>query len=52
MFSEGGQELVLPADVCGEDERAQLLLDVLPAEERGAPLRPNIKTTDTRSNVF
>lgn len=35
MFSEGRQELVLPADVCGQDERAQLLFHVLPAEHRG-----------------
>lgn len=32
MFPEGRQELVLPADVCSQDERAQLLFYVLPAE--------------------
>lgn len=32
MFSEGQQEFVLPADVCSQDQRAQLLLHVLPAE--------------------
>jgi len=32
MFSEGRQELVLPADVRSEDEGAQLLFHVLPAE--------------------
>lgn len=35
MFSEGQQELILPADVCSQDERAQLLFHVLPVEERG-----------------
>lgn len=35
MFSEGQQELVLPADVCGEDEGTQLLFYVLPAGQRG-----------------
>lgn len=35
MLSEGQQELVLPADVCGEDEGTQLLFDVLPAGQRG-----------------
>lgn len=34
MFSEGQQELVLPADVCGQDQRAQLLFHVLPAEQK------------------
>lgn len=35
MFSEGQQELILPADVCSQDERAQLLFHVLPAEGGG-----------------
>lgn len=35
MFSEGRQELVLPADVCGQDEGTQLLFYVLPAGQRG-----------------
>lgn len=43
MFSEGQQELVLPADVCGQDERAQLLFHVLPAERRGRHLAKNTK---------
>jgi len=34
MFSERQQELILPADVCSQDERAQLLLYVLPEEVR------------------
>lgn len=33
MFSEGQQELILPANVCGQDERAQLLFHILPAEQ-------------------
>lgn len=36
VLAEGQQELVLPADICGEDEGAQLLFYVLPAEARGA----------------
>lgn len=35
MFSEAQQELVLPADVGGEDEGTQLLSYVLPAGGRG-----------------
>lgn len=35
MLSEGQQELVLPADVRGQDEGAQLLFYVLPAGQRG-----------------
>lgn len=34
MLSEGQQELVLPADICGEDEGTQLLFYVLPGGER------------------
>lgn len=34
MVSEGQQELVLPADVCSQDERAQLLFHVLSVEQR------------------
>lgn len=34
MFSECQQELILPADVCSQDERAQLLFHVLPVGER------------------
>lgn len=45
MFSEAQQELVLPADVCGEDEGTQLLFYVLPAGERGAALsKPDTPT--------
>lgn len=34
VLSEGGQELILSADVCGQDEGAQLLFHVLPHAER------------------
>lgn len=34
VFSESGQELVLPADVGGQDEGAELLFHVLPAKQR------------------
>lgn len=43
MLSEGHQELVLPADICGEDEGTQLLFYVLPGGGGGAVTL----TTDT-----